>query len=821
MTSRTGSTVPSSGAVPSSTVPSSNTVPQERPDHAAQGDGQHSQRRSISLEVSGMTCASCVRRVETALNKLDGVASARVNLATESAEVLAEPGAVLDDRELISAVHTSGYEAVIAPPSSGMARGAAERRKRRSDKLARQRTILAVGAAMSSGVLVAAYGFPSSTWSPWSQLALAFVVWTVVGWMFHRGALRALAHGSVNMDTLVSLGSTVAIGYSIAAVVALPGKPLYFDVAALIVTLIAVGKYLELAARGRAGNAIEALAGLQPETAHLLARAAHVNATSVTAATDGLELTGSSDVAAASLRPGDLVAILPGERIPSDGVLLDSAAVVDESMLTGESMPVEKHQGDILTGGTVNGLSPVVEQISTVGEDTTLARILDLVAQAQAEKSAAQRLADKVSSVFVPMILAVAGITFIGWLTTGHSLVQALVPAIAVMIVACPCALGLATPVAVMAGTGRGAELGLLVKGGEALERIKAIGAVIVDKTGTLTLGMPEVTDVKALPAPLSPPAPGPTTAPPAPGPTGMEAASLPHLLAAAASVEALSEHPLAHAVSAKAASMELAISPVSDVEAVPGGGISGTVDGERIRVGSLSWLAEMGIDVSPGTKAAEDLVRHGRTPLGVVVDDSIRLVIGVADPIRPEAPVGVQRLTDLGIEVVLASGDDHRITAAVARDVGIRQVYAPMRPEEKAAIVAELRKDYGQVAMVGDGINDAPALAAADVGIAIGTGTGAAMAAADITLVHGDIAAVADAIALSRATRRIIWQNLGWAFAYNSAMVPLAAVGILPPIFSALAMALSSVSVVANALRLRHFGQSPNHAVTRGAAQS
>ncbi|MDA8400793.1 MAG: cation-translocating P-type ATPase [Actinomycetota bacterium] len=755
--------------------------------------GKGAKHDAVSLEVYGMTCASCVRRVETALAKVDGVESARVNLATESAEVLPEAGVALDVSALLDAVHTAGYKAAPAPLASSSAKRAAERKRRRSVELAHRRAVLAMGTAGSAGVMVAAYGFPAAPWSPWVQLALALPVWAVVGWVFHHGALRGLAHGSLNMDTLVSLGSTVALVYSVVAAAGLPGRPIYFDVAVLIVTLVAIGKYLEIVARARAGEAIEGLADLQPEIAHLLRQERTVGAEAGTAAigssTYEIDSTSYIDVAAENLKPGDLVVIRPGERVPSDGVMLSNNALVDESMITGESVPASKRHADKLTGGTVNGLSPIVERITNVGADTTLARILLLVAQAQAEKSAAQRLADRVSSVFIPIILASAGITFAGWAASGHSLVHSLIPAIAVLVVACPCALGLATPVAVMVGTGQGAKRGLLVQGGEALERIKNIGAVIVDKTGTLTLGHPEVVEIvqveNAAPADMS------------------------RILAAAAAVESYSEHPLARAVVSAAASTGIQPLAARNVQAAPGGGVSGTVGDDFLQIGSMSWLKEAGIEISSADTAALGAADAARTLVGVAANGCVQLVLGIADPLRPNAAEGVRRLHQLGITVVLASGDDYRVAEAVATEVGIDEVHAPLMPQDKALLVLELQNRHGQVAMVGDGINDAPALATADVGIAIGTGTGTAMAAADITLVHGDATAIADAIALSRATRRIIWQNLGWAFAYNATLVPLAALGILPPVFAALAMALSSVSVVANALRLKRFRSS------------
>jgi Cu+-exporting ATPase len=746
---------------------------------AVEGSGYRARPQSpatsVVLGIEGMTCASCVARVERALRQVPGVVEATVNLATETAEVRAS--GVPNPAALVEAVGQVGYAAHPTTPARDPAAEAAGRRARRRSELVRRRTQLVIGAVLSVGVLVLDYGYGRASWSPWAQLSLCLPVYAWVGAMFHRGAARAARHHTVNMDTLVSLGTTVAFVYSVIAVAALPGEPTYFDVAAVIVTLIAVGKYLELATRGRAGEAIEALAGLQPDTAHLLARA------------DALapaRTTSTVEVSAASLRAGDVVLVRPGERVPTDAVIIDGDGRVDESMMTGEPAPVEKSPGAELTGGTVNGLSPLVARVARVGAETTLARILALVEAAQADKSKAQRLADRVSAVFVPTILLVAAATFAGWWASGHSVVASLIPAVAVLVVACPCALGLATPVATMVGTGRGAERGLLVRGGEALERIRDLRAVVVDKTGTLTVGRPQVVETVAFD-----------------GGDGTGA------LALAATLEAGSEHPLARAFTEAAAAAGLGVGSPSDVSVTPGGGITGTVGSTAVLVGSLRWLASQGVDIAAGEAVAAQMAARARTPVAVAADGRLAAVLGVADPLRPDAAAGVARLRSLGLTVAIASGDARAVADAVGAQVGADEVHAPLRPEDKATLIGDLRQRLGQVAMVGDGINDAPALAAADVGIAVGGGTGVAMAAADITLVHGDVGAVADAIALARATRRIIWQNLGWAFGYNLVLIPLAAAGVLPPIFAALAMAFSSVSVVANALRLRGFGRS------------
>ncbi len=740
----------------------------------------------LTLEITGMTCASCVRRVERALAGVPGVAGATVNLPAESADVTlsrpAEPGA------LIAAVEDAGYQAAV--PAVVRADDVARRRAAQAAELRRRRLQLGAAAVLSAGVLAVAYGFGSAAWAGWAQLALTLPVYLWAGALFHRGALEAARRGTTNMDTLVSLGTTVAFGYSVIATIALPGRPTYYDVAALIITLIAAGKYLELAGRARAGAAIEALAGLQPRTAHLLARAS--------SGQDG-DPAAAVDIPAGSLRPGDVVLIRPGEAIPADGELAEGTRSVDESMLTGEPLPASKQPGDELTAGTVNGPAPLIMRVARTGADTVLGQIMALVDAAQRQKSKSQRLADRISAVFVPVILAMAAATLAGWLLSGAGVVTALITAVAVLVVACPCALGLATPVAVMAGTGRGAQLGLLIRGGDSLERIHGLATVVLDKTGTLTVGHPAV--VRLMPLD---------------GSDGLEA------LALAAGAEAVSEHPLARAVAAAAADRGVTPAPAGEVEAVAGRGVAATADGRRVQAGSLAWLAETGVDISAAGRLAAGLAGAAQTPVAVAVDGRLRLLLGVADALRSDSPQGIARLRGLGLETVLATGDTQAAATAAARAAGIGTVHAGLLPKDKSALVQELRRERGPVAMVGDGINDAPALAAADIGIAVATGTGAAMAAADITLVHGGVGAVADAVLLARATRRIIRQNLAWAFGYNLVLVPLAATGILPPVLAAVAMATSSVTVVGNALRLRRFGQTGGQAFPaphRGAA--
>ena len=731
----------------------------------------------LTLEIAGMTCASCVRRVERALAGVPGVTAATVNLTAESADVtLGQPAGA---GALIAAVQDAGYRAAV--PAVVRADDVARRRAAQAAELRRRRVQLGTGAIFSAAVLVVAYGFAAAAWAGWAELALTMPVYLWVGALFHRGALEAARHRTTNMDTLVSLGTTVAFGYSAIATIALPGRPTYYDVAALIITLIAVGKYLELAGRARAGAAIEALAELQPRTAHLMARASTGRRGDPAAAID---------VPAETLRPGDIVLIRPGEAIPADGKLASGAGSVDESMLTGEPMPAGKQAGDALTAGTVNGPAALMLRVAHTGAESVLGQIMALVDAAQKEKSKSQRLADRISAVFVPIILAMAAVTLAGWLLAGAGVVTALITAVAVLVVACPCALGLATPVAVMAGTGRGAQLGLLIRGGESLERVHGLATLVLDKTGTLTAGHPAV--VRLLPTD---------------GTDGLEA------LALAAGAEAASEHPLARAVAAAADDRGVTPAPIGEVQAVAGRGVTAKAGERRVQAGSLAWLSESGVDISAAGPLAGELAEAAQTPVAVAVDGRLRLLLGVADALRPDTPHGIARLHGLGLETVLATGDTPAAGAATARAAGIGTVHAGLLPRDKSTLVEQLRRERGPVAMVGDGINDAPALATADIGIAVATGTGAAMAAADITLVHGGVGAVADAVMLARATRRIIRQNLGWAFGYNLVLVPLAATGILPPVLAAAAMAASSVTVVGNALRLRRFGSPASNA--------
>ncbi len=721
-------------------------------------------RRALSIE--GMTCASCVRSVERALAAVPGVEEVAVNFATGRAEVTSE--AEIDLEDLVAAAQRAGYGASSLDGREPDAAGPGGERRARARAEVRGRTRqLAVAGGLSAGVVVVAYGFGTTGWSNWAQLAMTAPVWAWVGWMFHRGALNAARHGKANMDTLVSLGSTVAFAYSVIVTASFSRLPTYYDTAALIVTLIAAGKLLEMIARGKASEAIEALAGLQPRVAHKL---------------ESSESDRYVDIDVADAVVGDLLLVLPGERVPIDAEIVAGSGTLDESMLTGESMPASKSIGDEVIGGTVNGPTPLRVRVRRTGSETLLAQIMVLVDEAQTDKPPVQRLADRISSIFVPAIIAISILTFLGWLLAGHDVARAIIPAVAVLVVACPCALGLATPVATMVASGRGAQLGLLIRGGDTLERVHALRTVVLDKTGTLTAGAPRVVDLEAVGAwPLA------------------------EVLAMAASVERVSEHPLGRAIVVASDEVGGPAFVAEEVEAIPGGGVRGWVDGQHVLVGSPAWIAEQGADLSAVEPVIESLSSKGRTVVAVAVSGDVRLLLGLADPLRPDAAAGVARLSALGLRVVLATGDNRQTAALVAREVGITDWEGELRPADKAALVRRLQGD-GPVAMVGDGVNDAPALATADIGIAIGSGSGVAMAASAITLVQGDVGAVADGIALSRATLRNIRQNLAWAFGYNLALVPLAVANVLPPVFAALAMATSSVSVVTNALRLRRF---------------
>jgi len=751
---------------------------------------------ALTVPVAGMSCASCVGRVEAALSGVPGVVEASVNLASERARVTVVEGRA-GLAELRAAVRAAGYD---IPATAEAGADAPDREQAaRARELGRLRRRVIVGAGLAIPVVIGSFpqlfGWaPQALTSPWVQLILTLPIQFWVGWGFHRGAWAALSHGTANMNTLVSIGTNAAFFGSVGVTLwpeafMAAGGMTYYDTAAVLMTLIVLGRYLEARARGRASEAIRALVGLRPKTARLLR--------------DGAEV----DVPVEDVVPGDLLRVRPGEKIPVDGEVVEGRSTVDESMLTGESLPVAKGPGDRVIGATLNRTGSFAVRARRVGRETVLAQIIRLVEAAQGSKAPIQALADRVSAVFVPIVLVLGVLTCLAWWRWGPepALLFALSNTVAVLVIACPCAMGLATPTAIMVGTGKAAELGILVKSAAALELLHRVRTLVVDKTGTLTRGRPEVTDV--LPRDGTAPA---------------------ELLGLAAAVERGSEHPLGEAILGRARAEGAPELPAEGFEALPGHGVVARVGGRTVVLGHARLMAERGLALDGFAKEAERLEAEGKTVVFVAVADAVRGLIAVADVLKPEAAATVAALRRLGIEVVMLTGDARRTADAVARQAGVDRALAEVLPEAKAAEVARLQGEGRLVAMAGDGINDAPALAQADVGIAMGSGTDVALEAADVTLLTGDLRAVLTAIELSRATLRVIRQNLGWAFGYNVVLLPVAAgllypvfgaggvpgglrwllgeSGLLSPILAGAAMAFSSVSVVTNSLRLKRF---------------
>ncbi|HET7471861.1 MAG TPA: heavy metal translocating P-type ATPase [Candidatus Limnocylindrales bacterium] len=762
----------------------------------------------IQLPIAGMTCASCVNRIERFLNKTDGVDAASVNLATEVATIRYEPGRV-GRAELARAVEAAGYDLKPAATAEETAarrtlRAAAEAddraRGREANKLLRE-AVVAIGVAL---VLMVAMLWPQTVVPMetinWLALLPATVVQAWAGRRFYTATWRAGRHGSATMDTLVAVGTTAAWAYSVVVTLnpdwvheAGLHPETYFDSSTIVLGLVLLGRWLEARARGRASGAIRRLIGLQATSALVV------------------DAAGDRSVPVEEIQPGDLLRVRPGDRIAVDGVVVEGVSSVDESMLTGEPLPVEKGPGGEVFGATVNGTGSFTFRATRVGADTALARIVSMVEHAQGSKAPIQRLADRISEIFVPAVLVVAALTFVAWYALGPEprLTLALTSFIGVVIVACPCAMGLATPTAIMVGTGRGAEAGILFRGGAALERLHHVDAVVFDKTGTLTLGRPTASDPAVV------------------------AGADPHeVLDLAASLESRSEHPLGAAIVARARLDELGFRDVSAFEAVPGQGVIGVVDGREVIVGTPDLLGSRGVDPSPVDRLAAEVAAANRpTTVAVAIDGRAVATIAITDPVRAEARAAVAELRAAGVEVWLITGDGPSTAAAVADQVGIGadRVRAGVLPGGKAEAIAAIQASGRVVAMVGDGINDAPALAKADVGVAIGSGADVAIEAAGVTLVGGDPRGVPAAIALSRATMRTVRENLFWAFAYNVVLIPVA-MGLLVPLgitlspaLAAAAMALSSVAVVTNSLRLRSFDARPaaiRHAERGGLAR-
>ena len=751
--------------------------------------------RELLIPVTGMTCANCVATVERTLRKTEGVTEASVNFASERATVRFDPTKVPEDqlRERIArAIEDAGYGVLDAAPEQLEDAEAAARRAEIQDQTRKFWTGVAFALPLFLLSMARDFGlvgdWAHAAWVNWLMFALATPVQFWVGWDYYQGGWKSLRNGSANMDVLVAMGSSVAYVYSVVVAAALTlgssaaGGHVYFETAALIITLIKLGKLLEVRAKGETSAAIRELMGLRAKTARVL-RA-------------GVE----TDVPVDEVVPDDVVLVRPGERIPVDGLVLDGRSAVDESMLTGESMPVEKGPGDRVVGATMNREGALRFRATRVGAETALAQIIRLVQHAQGSKAPIQRLADRVAGVFVPAVIAIAAGTFLAWwLLTDAGFTAALVRMVAVLVIACPCALGLATPTAVMVGTGRGAKLGVLFRSSAALERAQALQAVVLDKTGTITRGEPEVLEVVVAPA---------TGA--AVGPSA-EA----WLLGVAASAERRSEHPIAGAVVREAERRGIALSEPAEFAAVPGRGVVATVAGHDVVIGSRRLLDEHGVAPDGLDADARRLEAAARTPLWVAVDGRPVGLLAVADGVKEGSAEAVADLRRRGLRVVMLTGDNRRTAEMIAREVGIEEVRAEVLPDQKVDVVRELQRSGTVVAMVGDGINDAPALAQADVGMAIGTGADVAMEAADLTLMHGDLRSVSQALALSGATMRTIRQNLFWAFFYNVVLIPVAAGALYPvtalpmmlrqlhPILAALAMAFSSVTVVSNSLRL------------------
>jgi len=715
----------------------------------------------LDFDITGMSCAACVARIERKLSRLEGVENATVNLATGRATVIYRP-AVLKPADIIQAIRELGY-------------GAREHTIRRElvdyeSATLRERNLFIL-AAVSALPLLYAMAADMRAVPPLPlfqdrlfQFALASLVQFIPGYHFYRRSYLNLRHGTVNMDVLVTLGTTAAYGYSVANTFFFHGH-VYYETSVLIITLVMLGRVLEARAKGRTSEAIKKLIALQPKTARVRR--------------NGFE----EDIPVEEVRVGDLVIVRPGEKIPVDGVVREGRSSVDESMLTGEPFPVDKGPGDQVAGATINRHGSLIVEATRVGAGTVLAQIIRIVEEAQGSKAPIQRFADLVAAYFVPAVVGIALVTLFAWLVLTGDVGRAMMNMTAVLLIACPCALGLATPTAIMVGTGRGAESGILIKGGEHLEKAYRVTTVVLDKTGTITRGEPAVTDTVPL---------GDTVSA--------------ELLRLAAAAEKRSEHPLARTVVNRAAAEGLDIPEPTAFTALPGKGVMAEIAGEQILLGNRKLFREAGIPLDPVEELVASLEQDGKTVMICAAGGRIKGVLALADTVKEHAAEAIQQLQAMGIETIMLTGDNARTAQAIAAQVGIKQVLAEVLPQHKADQVARLKQKGRVVAMVGDGINDAPALATADLGIAIGTGTDIAIETADIVLMRGDLRAIVQAIRLSRRTMEKIRQNLFWALIYNTLGIPVAAFGLLNPILAAAAMAFSSVSVVTNSLLLKRF---------------
>lgn len=757
----------------------------------------------VDLPITGMSCAACARRIEQGLAGAAGVENAAVNFATANATILYDP-ARTDVNRLAGVVSDLGYRAVLPSPAEH-ADDTADAEQTRDHRDLLRRFLLAAALTLPVLVLAMSHGVIPLSDTPaghWVQLALTTPVVIYCGSRFFTGAWMALRHGAADMNTLVAMGTGAAYTYSLLATIT-PGlfitidhgsshgdatllPPVYFEAAAAIITLILLGRLLESRATRRAGDAIRRLIGMQPKTARVIR--------------NGVE----SDIPIADVTPGDLLAVRPGEKVPVDGVIREGRSTLDESMLTGESMPVDKTTGDTVFAATLNKTGAFRFQATRVGKDTALQQIIRLVREAQGGKAPIARLADVVSGIFTPIVILIAAVAAVVWFAVSPvdtRLTLSLLVFVSVLIIACPCALGLATPTAIMVGTGKGAELGILIRGGEALENAHRLQVIVLDKTGTITQGRPSLTDLEPV-----------------------EGTSQDELLTYAAAVERDSEHPLGEAIVTAARERNIpdkaAIDGITHFNALPGLGVEASIGQRRVLLGSHALMRDRGINVSDtAVQRSEALASEGKTPMFVAVEDRCIGLIAVADEVKENSAHAIATLKHMGLEVVMLTGDHPRTAQAIARRVGIDRVYAGVTPDEKSKLIQRIqREEKKHVGMVGDGINDAPALAQADVGIAIGAGADVAIEASDITLIRGDLRGVADAIRLSHATLRTIRRNLFWAFIYNIVSLPIAAGVLYPvtgwllsPILASAAMSLSSVSVVLSSLQLRHFKPEPH----------
>ncbi|MFD1173772.1 heavy metal translocating P-type ATPase [Oceanobacillus picturae] len=714
------------------------------------------------LDIMGMTCAACSTRIEKVLNKQEGVNSATVNLTTESAAIEYNPG-LTDPKVLIEKIRNVGYD---AKPKAE----AAEKRTHKEKALQRQKSKLIISAVLSAPLLITMLvhlfnmEIPALLMNPWFQFALATPVQFIIGWQFYVGAYKNLKNGGANMDVLVALGTSAAYFYSLYEAIKTIGNEymphLYFETSAILITLILFGKYLEAKAKSQTTNALSSLLNLQAKEARVIR--------------NGEEIM----LPVEEVVVGERLVVKPGEKIPVDGMVVKGRTSVDESMITGESIPIEKELDAMVIGSTINKNGSIEMEATKVGKDTALASIVKVVEEAQGSKAPIQRLADVISGYFVPIVVGIAILTFVVWIAFVEpgQFEPALVAAIAVLVIACPCALGLATPTSIMVGTGRAAESGILFKGGEHLEGTHQLNAIVLDKTGTVTKGKPEVTDFSG----------------------DQEALQL------LASAEKGSEHPLAGAIVAYATENEMDFLEVEEFNAIPGHGIEARILGKQILVGNRKLMTDHQVDIENNEETLVKFETEGKTAMLIAIDGEYRGIVAVADVIKESAIQAIKELKEQGLEVFMLTGDNERTAHAIAKQVGIDQVIAQVLPEEKADKVKEIQAQGKKVAMVGDGVNDAPALVTADIGIAIGTGTEVAIEAADVTILGGELLLIPKAIRISHATIRNIRQNLFWAFGYNTAGIPVAAVGLLAPWIAGAAMALSSVSVVSNSLRLK-----------------